>query len=225
MEYSETVPIQYEKGFAEFMGMNIPVDPRVLIPRPETELLVRTVIDLCQSMSDTNVKVLDVGTGSGNIPIGLASGSKDVHIVSVDVSEDAICLARENICKFGFEDRIELVRSDMFGSLGTDFEGCFDVIVSNPPYVSVSDYEKADAWVKAEPRSALLSGEEGMDHLKILIEEGRNFIKAGGFISVEIGYDQAEKVKVLLNDSGYTDVKGIIDFNGYERVFVGRKSG
>ncbi|MBU1127534.1 MAG: peptide chain release factor N(5)-glutamine methyltransferase [Candidatus Omnitrophica bacterium] len=223
-EYSETVPVQYEDGIARFMEMDILVDPRVFIPRPETELLIRTVVALCQDRSLLCPRILEVGTGSGIIPLGVTRLLPAAGVLSVDISADALDVAGRNIEKLG-TGGIELLQSDMFGSIGAELEGTFDVVISNPPYVSDKDYAEADAWVKAEPMKALRSGAEGMDHLKILAASGGRFLRPGGFISVEIGYDQAGKTKRLFAEKNFTGIKSFFDTNGYERVIAGWKHG
>jgi len=221
--YSETVPVQYEEGRTHFCGMDILVDERVFIPRPETELVVSTVIDLCQKKSLKDPFILDVCTGSGAISIALAKHVPSSRVIAVDISEDALQVARANAVRAGVEKSITFFRSDMFGALCPDYKGMFDAVVSNPPYVSAGDYQKADAWVKAEPEIALLAGDEGMDHLNILAERSGDFLKAGGFLAVEIGYDQSEKVKRAFLSAGYENISPHKDFNGYERVITGEK--
>lgn len=225
MEYSDTVPVQYAEGSARFMGMDILLEPGVFIPRPETELLIRTIADLCRKKGRKDPLILDIGTGSGIIPLGLARLLKNCRVIGVDVSRDALRIAGQNVERFKHEDRITLMRSDMFEAFGPEHEGIFTAVVSNPPYVSGSSYEKLDAWVKAEPRVALYAGEEGMDYLRVLAEESGKFLKGGGFIAVEVGYDQAGKVKKLFKWAGFTGIRGYFDFNGYERVIVGWKHG
>jgi release factor glutamine methyltransferase len=224
-DYSETVPVQYEEGKASFLGMDIMVDERVLIPRPETELLVETIADLCKKAEIKKPFILDVGTGSGIISLGLVKLIKDSSIVALDVSGDALCVAQENITHFKAEERIELIESDMFDFLGEEYVESFDCIVSNPPYVSSKDFEKLDDWVKSEPRIALYAGEEGMDYLNTLAERAGKFLKRGGFLAVECGYDQAEKVKKKFTECGFTSINFFKDFNNYDRVVVGWKRG
>jgi release factor glutamine methyltransferase len=221
MDYSETVPVQYQGGKARFMGTTLAVDKRVLIPRPETELLVSIARDLCCEKAWKTPFILDVGTGSGAISIGLAISIPGSRIMGSDVSAEALCVAKENVKRTECGERIELVRSDMFESFGEEYRGKFDVIVSNPPYVSARDYEGLDAWVKAEPKVALYAGEEGMDYLDLLAERSEKFLKQGGFLAVECGYDQAEKVKKKMRQCNFTGITSFKDFNGYERVTVG----
>ncbi len=215
------IPIQYQEGKTDFLDMEILVDPRVLIPRPETELLVKISADLCKKKEWQIPLILDVGTGSAAISLGLAKLLKDCRIIATDISSDALAVARKNITRLGCDDKIKLVLSDMFSAGGIDFQ--FNCIVSNPPYVSDADYDRLDGWVKAEPKIALYAGKEGMDYLKTIIFMGQKFLIPGGFLAVEIGYDQAEKVKREFIRNNYEDVTGFLDFNNYERVIVGWK--
>ena len=224
-DYSETVPIQYQEKKARFMGMDIAVDPRVFIPRPETELLVSRVAAACREKEWITPLILDIGTGSGIIPLGLMRLMEACRVVAVDVSPEALAVAHDNIRRFSCERRVTLVRSDMFSALGEEHIGAFDVIVSNPPYVSRKDYLKVDDWVKAEPKIALYGGEDGMDYYRMILKDGLWFLKSGGILAVEVGYDQGKKVKDLFAQSGLADVKGFEDVNGFERVIVGRKNG
>jgi release factor glutamine methyltransferase len=225
-DYSETIPVQYEEGKTVFMGMDITVDPRVLIPRPETELLVRTAAEGCRLTGVRAPRVLDIGTGSGCIAIALTRLLPNSRIIAADISPDALDVARVNADALAEGGRIELIRSDMFSALqGEGYEGCFDLIVSNPPYVSDADYARVDAWVRAEPGLALRGGTEGMDLLAAIAENAPLYLAPGGLLAVEAGYDQAEKVKESFNGSGLEEVRSVTDLNGYERVITGRKSG
>jgi len=225
MDCIDTVPIQYREGRTRFMDMDILVAPRVFIPRPETELLIRTVADLCQKELLEAPFILDIGTGSGVVPLGLTRFIEGCRVISVDISQNALEVAEQNIARYGRGERITLMRSDMFEVFGAEHEGLFDAVVSNPPYVSDRDYEELDPWVKAEPRVALYAGKEGLDHLSVLVEESPRFLKPDGFVAVEVGYDQGRKVKDLFMKNGFSRVKGLYDFNNYERVIVGWKNG
>jgi len=222
---NDTVPIQYERGWAEFMGMRVKVDPRVLIPRPETELLVRKVVELTQEKGKNCPRILDIGTGSGVIPLGIMQLAKKSEIIAADISEEALEVAAENLRTFNCQGKVKLVQSDIFSSFDETYENFFDCIVSNPPYVSKKDYEKLDPWVKAEPRAALYAGEEGMDLLNVIISDSGRLLTSGGFLAVEIGYDQAEKVKRAFLRKNFTDISSFKDFNGYERVVAGFYNG
>ncbi|MBU0682936.1 MAG: peptide chain release factor N(5)-glutamine methyltransferase [Candidatus Omnitrophica bacterium] len=225
MSSSSAVPVQYERGKEVFMGMQVKVDERVLIPRPETEQLVRIVADICKKKNKKYSKILELGTGSGVIALGLTGLLDNCEIIATDISESALEVARYNLKKFEREDKIKLVLSDMFSSFSQGYDGFFDSIVSNPPYVSKKDYEKLDPWVKAEPRIALFAGEEGMDYLNVIISGGGKLLIPGGFIAVEVGYDQSEKVKnkFIIND--FINITSFKDSAGYERVIVGYKNG
>jgi release factor glutamine methyltransferase len=225
MKYSEKMPIQYQEAKASFMDMDIYVDPRVLIPRPETELLVSTAVDLCYRKEIKDPQILDIGTGSGVISLGIKKLMPEAEIIASDVSQGALDVAKMNFTLQGYENKIKLVKSDLYSEFHTGYEGLFDVIVSNPPYISENDYSKLDLWVKAEPKIALDGGEDGMDKLNVIAAESFNYLKPGGFVAVEIGYDQSEKMKNKLTECGYINVQAFKDFNNYERVIVGWKRG
>jgi len=225
MEYSETVPVQYQEGKARFMGMDLLVDRRVLIPRPETELLVGVAAAMCGRIPGRRHFILDLGVGSGAVSVGLKKALGDCRVIGADVSEDALSVARGNIRRFDCEDDVELVVSDMFSAFRDGYEEAFDCVVSNPPYVSDRDFEELDAWVRAEPELALRGGEEGMDHLNVLAAESGLYLRPGGFLAVEVGYDQAEKTMKRFSLCGFEDVRSHRDMNGYERVITGWKHG
>ncbi|HNX91022.1 MAG TPA: peptide chain release factor N(5)-glutamine methyltransferase [Candidatus Omnitrophota bacterium] len=222
-EYSETVPFQYEDGFVNFMGLEIKVDPRVFIPRPETALLVEIVARYCEEKDFCKARILDMCTGSGAIALAIAKMVSDTQITAVDLSTDALKVAEENAKRLGLDGRVKFVHSNMFDFLRDGGIEEYDAIVSNPPYVSKKDYEKTDAWVKAEPKMALYSSEEGMDHINILAKEIPGYLKDGGFTALEIGYDQSENVKKIFSEYGFQNIKGHRDFNGFERVITGWK--
>ncbi len=221
----ESIPIQYREGKAPFMDIEVSVDERVLIPRPETELLVEVCADFCKSNNFKDPYILEIGTGSGIIPISLARMIDSSRVLSLDISNDALDLARDNVKKFDIASRITLMQSDMFSSLTDEHLSKFEVIVSNPPYVSARDFEKLDEWVQAEPRIALYAGEEGMDCLDIIAKEALRYLKPSGMVAVEVGYDQSEKMKKAFADNGLIDIRSIKDFSGHERVITGRKNG
>ncbi|MDP8258656.1 MAG: peptide chain release factor N(5)-glutamine methyltransferase [Candidatus Aadella gelida] len=222
---SDSIPMQYREGKTAFMGMDIKVDERVLIPRPETELLVEVAGDILKQIHRDNVYIAEVGTGSGAVAIALAKLIDNANIVAADISRDALVIAAENVDRFDKNGQIKLVHSDVFSFFSQDFCGKFDAIVSNPPYVSENDYGALDEWVLAEPKTALYGGPEGMDILKKIISESMELLSPGGFVALEIGYDQSEKVKKELRANDFIEIKSFKDFNGHERVIVGRKSG
>ncbi|MBF0252507.1 MAG: peptide chain release factor N(5)-glutamine methyltransferase [Candidatus Omnitrophica bacterium] len=223
VDYSETVPIQYELKNAEFMGMDIYVDERVLIPRPETELLIRTAANICKENGINAPLLLDIGTGSGIVSVGLTKLIENADVIGVDVSLDALEVARINVEKHvnsGSRNSVDLLVSDLFEEL-EKYKGKFDGIVSNPPYVSDKDYDMVDAWVKAEPELAFKGGIEGMDVIKKIILQAKTYLKKGGFLALEIGYDQSVKTQNFMKDNGYVNVEKFKDVNGFDRVIVG----
>ncbi|MFH1411061.1 MAG: peptide chain release factor N(5)-glutamine methyltransferase [Candidatus Omnitrophota bacterium] len=224
-DYDEEVPIQYQEKRSVFMGMELMVDGRVLIPRPETEILVSTACGLLKEKEITDPKVADIGTGSGAAALGVASLFADGKVVAADISPDALDVARFNVAKFGLAVRIELRVSDMFSAFTEEEEGTFDAVISNPPYVSEKDYGKLDAWVLAEPKQALYGGRDGMKILRRIAQESGKMLRPGGFTAVEVGYDQAGRMKEEFRINGFINVDGFQDENGYERVIIGWKIG
>jgi release factor glutamine methyltransferase len=225
MEYSEKVPVQYQKGTEKFMGMDISVDPRVLIPRPETELLVSVACDILKADGKRSPRVLDLCTGSGAVALGVLKLIPASIVTASDISSEALDVAEENFRSLGAEDKVEIVLSDMFSAFAAEYDSAFDCVISNPPYVSGRDYQDLDVWVKAEPRIALYAGELGMDYLRIIAEESPRVLKPGAFVAVEIGYDQADQVKESFRRAGLVDIKSYRDMARYERVITGRKDG
>ncbi|KJJ83228.1 N5-glutamine S-adenosyl-L-methionine-dependent methyltransferase [Candidatus Omnitrophus magneticus] len=227
VEYSETQPIQYEQNLANFMGMDIYVDERVFIPRPETELLVKTVAEMVslKKSGDEKYLFLEIGTGSGIIPICISKLLPESRIISVDVSRDALSVAKRNIERLVPDSDITLFYSDIFSAVGDIYFEKFDAIISNPPYVSSKDYEKLDAWVKSEPKIALWGGVDGLDYYKKIAENGMKFLKKGGLVGVEVGYDQGLAVKKIFNENSFSNVKSFRDFNNFDRIVIGWKHG
>lgn len=224
-EYSETVPVQYEDGFVFFMGTKLKVDTRVLIPRPETELLVKIAEREIRRSNPGKSKIIDMCTGSGAIAIALAKSLPQAHIKAVDISSEALEVAEENIRDARLLGNIDILASDMFLNFNNGDEGIYDGIVSNPPYVSDRDFEFLDPWVKAEPAIALFAGKNGMDHLNNICSQSLRFLKNGGFLAVEIGYDQSLLVREKMKESGFLGIESFKDDNGHYRVTIGRKNG
>jgi release factor glutamine methyltransferase len=185
--------------------------------------LVEVVAGLCGENGIRSPRIVDICTGSGAVSFGISKLVPESRVTAVDISAGALCVARENAGLLGF-DNIEFALSDMFSFFGESRDR-FDVVVSNPPYVSAKDYEMVDDWVKQEPKEALLSGAEGMDHIKVLIAESSKYLKTGGFLAMEVGYDQGVKTRELLEKAGYSGVKSFRDFSNYERIIIGRKNG
>jgi release factor glutamine methyltransferase len=206
-------PIAYITGRREFYGIMLKITPEVLIPRPETELLV----ELALERAAPGVRVLDLGTGSGAIAVALACERPDLAIVGADVSEAALAVACRNVREQG--TAVELVRSDWFEALAP---GRFDLIVSNPPYVAEKDAHLDQGDVRFEPRLALLGGELGLDCIRKIAAHARDRLRPGGWLLVEHGYDQGDRCAELFRGFGYSDVKTVKDLAGLPRVCVGR---
>lgn len=229
-------PIQYILGKQEFMGIDFYVKEGVLIPRPDTEILVEYIIDLVKSkyFGDKDIiKIADLGTGSGAITLSLAYYLKDVHVYSVDVSDTALEVAAENAKRLGLESKVTLLKGDLFEPLDDlGLHNSIDIIVSNPPYIPTKDISELQKEVaEYEPRLALDGGEDGLDFYRRIVNECGKYLSSDGILAVEIGYDQGQAVKELLenaqNQAAYfnrSDRNSIIclkDLAGHDRVVVG----
>jgi release factor glutamine methyltransferase len=206
-------PIAYITGRREFYGIALRITPAVLIPRPETELLV----ELALERAATGARVLDLGTGSGAIAVALACERPDLAIVGTDVSEAALAVARRNVSGQGAT--VELVRGDWFEALAP---GRFDLIVANPPYVAEEDAHLDRGDVRFEPRLALLGGEDGLDCIRNIAAHARSRLRPGGWLLLEHGYDQGDRCVELFREFGYAEVKCLEDLAGLPRVCMGR---
>ena len=220
IEYSETVPIQYQERKTKFKGLDLYVDERTFIPRPETELLVDVVLGKLNHNLQSKLHILELCTGSGAISIALAQNLESCNIKAIDISTQALEVAYKNIKSYMLEHEISLLHSDLFDALSVDYNK-FNCIVSNPPYVSKDDYANVDSWVQAEPSIAFLAGEEGLDCIEKIIKESVKYLIKDGFLAMEIGYDQAEKVKSFFSEYGFSNIESYLDFNGFERVIIG----
>lgn len=206
------IPVAYLIGQREFFGMNFAVTPEVLIPRPDTEILVQVAIEKLSNFD--NPTFLDIGTGSGAICISILKHVKTARAVTVDISENAINCAKFNGEKFGVDDRITFHVGNLFEPLSGQK---FHAIISNPPYIPTKDLSTLQAEVQREPKIALDGGVDGLNFYRRIVNESPNFLFAGGFIAVEIGINQAVAVKNML-DENFVDVKIIRDLSNIERV-------
>lgn len=208
-------PVQYILGRAYFMGFEFDVEPCVLIPRFDTEVLVGEAL----ADAGENSEVLDMCTGSGCIAISVSLLSKVRRVTGADISDAALLVAERNRAKLD-ADNVNFIKSDMFGSIS----GAYDMILSNPPYIKSGDIEGLMSEVKdCEPRLALDGHEDGLFFYRILAKEGIGHLKPGGHIIMEIGCEQAEQVSGLLEQYNYTDVRVIKDLAGLDRVVRGRR--
>ena len=210
------------------MGLNFYVNEDVLIPRPDTEVLVEYVISYGKNLSIGPSTILDIGTGSGAIAVSLAKYIDKAKVTAVDIHAGALLVAKKNAATHGVAHRIELVQGDLFTPL-MDFKvkPKFDIIVSNPPYIPRDDIGGLEAQVKDfEPLQALDGGRDGLDFYRRLAKDAPAFLKDDGLWAVEVGYNQAHQVAAILKEQGsYNSIDFIKDLSGYNRVVVARTKG
>jgi len=207
-------PIAYILGRREFHGLDLAVTPDVLIPRPETELLVDLAL---ARIAGESSRVLDLGTGSGAIAIAIAYAAPQVDVWAADASSAALAVARANAARHA--PRVHFVLSDWFAGLRGQR---FDLVVTNPPYVAADDPHLRQGDVRFEPRAALVGGTDGLDGIRRLVLEAREHLVHGGWLLLEQGHDQAEPVRALLEAADYTEVTSWPDLAGIPRVSGGR---
>ncbi len=217
-------PLQYILGRAAFRELDLRVDPRVLIPRPETEVLVQEILDWAADEGRQGLEALDVGTGSGAIALSLAVEGPFRRVVATDASREALEVAAENRAEAGLEERVELREGSLFEPLAAD-EG-FDVVVSNPPYVAeveAGDLEPEVAeW---EPRGALFGGPDGLAVLRALVAGAGGRLRPGGLLALELGAGQAgPMVRAVEEQGSWDDVRVRKDLAGRERVLLARRT-
>jgi release factor glutamine methyltransferase len=212
-------PIQYILGRTEFYGLPFRVTRDVLIPRPETEDLVEKVLELAAHFE--RPRILDVGTGSGAIAVALAHKLPAARITATDLSASALDVARGNAQRNDVAERIRFVKGDLLTPVtGEQFE----IVVSNPPYVAESDRSGLAVEVREyEPAVALFAGANGLDIYRRLIPDARATIVPGGFLALEIGFEQGAAVAELLKNSGFENIEFTTDLQGLDRVVVGRR--
>jgi release factor glutamine methyltransferase len=208
-------PVAYLIGEWDFFGRTFLVEEGVLIPRPETEILVERVLELIPK--DASWTGLDLGTGTGCIAITLALERKNLRMVGVDLNPRAVDLARRNAEILRVRDRVRILEGDLFEPVGGMV---FDFIVSNPPYVPANLWHELPPEVKAEGRLSLLGGEDGTEFFRRIAGRVREFLRPGGFLALEIGHDQGDEVRSLLEGVGLK-VNIYKDLSGADRVVLG----
>ncbi|MHB1292142.1 MAG: peptide chain release factor N(5)-glutamine methyltransferase [Sulfuricella sp.] len=208
-------PIAYILGEREFYSLNFKVTPAVLIPRPETELLVE--LALAHIPAGHPCQVLDLGTGSGAVAVTLALHRPQAEVVAVDQSAAALEVARENAQRLG-AGNLRLIQSDWYSALGEDE---FDLIVSNPPYIAAADPHLGQGDLRFEPAAALASGADGLDDIRTIVRGAATHLKPGGWLLFEHGYDQAATCRELLAQTGFQQVGSSTDLAGIARVSYG----
>ncbi len=207
-------PIQYITGEAEFYGLPFQVNRDVLIPRPETELLVEKALAFAPIFRSP--RILDVGTGSGAIAIALAHALPFAHIAATDASASALAVAQANAARNGVADSIRFLQGDLLGPVA---EEQFDLIVSNPPYVAENDRATLDVEVRNyEPAQALFAGDDGLAIYRRLIPEAFKALTSGGILLLEIGYSQQQAIQLLLEKEEFAGIEFFMDLQGIPRV-------
>lgn len=221
IEIIQGMPIQYITNKQEFMNLEFYVDENVLIPRPDTEILVEEVINIAKQEKE-NIQILDICTGSGAIGISIKKNIKNAHITMSDISNKALDIAKLNSTKHIKSNQIEFVQSNMFENITKKY----DIIVSNPPYIKNNLIQTLSANVQKEPFIALAGGEDGLDFYKILADEAYKFLNNEGYLCMEIGYDQKEKVISILKETQkYKEVYSKQDLSGNDRIIVAKVKG
>ncbi len=212
-------PLQYILGESWFYGRRFHVSPAVMIPRPETEILCETAIRFAGQAGMTSPRLLDLGVGSGVVSVTVACELGHCSVLALDISEEALQVAKMNAAELGAADRIEFRRSDFFASVEQD--RTFDLILSNPPYISGEEHKSLPPEVLADPEVSLLAGEEGLDAIKVILRHAPVFLAEGGRVIIEIGDNQADRVAELAADDGrYRAAVRIKDLRGVDRVIM-----
>ncbi len=214
---AKRMPLAYIIGSREFYGLEFEVTPAVLIPRPETEILVEATVDLLKGRPSV---IADLGVGSGAIAVALAVALPDAHVYGADCSEPALEVARRNADRHGVGKRVHLRHGDLLEPLdGLDF----DAVVSNPPYIRSEEIAGLQPEVALyEPRGALDGGPDGLDYYRRIVPDARAFLRSDGWLLVEIGAGQSSDVCALFRENGYTDVRAVKDLAAIDRVVLGR---
>lgn len=220
---SENEPLQYILNNQEFFNLTFLVDERVLIPRPETELLVEHILNKCFSMNKNSLTVLDIGTGSGNISVSLAK-SLNCKVFATDVSYDALNVAITNAKFHNIDSNINFLQGDLFEPLN-DLNEKFDIIASNPPYVSLQDYnllmKEVYDW---EPAVSLVGGVKGTEIIEKIIKGSIKYLKNRGWLGVEIGINQSQYVRSVIETTGeFGSIEIYKDYSGIDRVVLAQK--
>ena len=202
-------PLQYIFGAVPFYNIELKTDARALIPRDETACIAEKTIEKIKQNNYSSV--LDIGTGSGAIAIAIAKNTT-ANVCATDISEKALLLAKENAQANNVE--IEFIKSDVFNNLQGRH---FDVIISNPPYIATRVLEKLERELSFEPQNALDGGADGLDFYREIIEQAKQHLNKGGLLVLEIGYDQAAAISMLLKSAGFVDFKIEKDYSGLDR--------
>lgn len=219
-------PLQYIIGKQEFMGLDFYVEPGVLVPRPDTEILVESIIDRVKTMGHTGnkINIVDIGTGSGAIALSLAYYIKGSYIYAIDISDKALNIANKNCKDIGLEDRVVFLKGNLINPLEKfHLDDRINIIVSNPPYIKSNEIAQLQTEVSTyEPKLALDGGDDGLDYYREIIPIAKRYLINRGILAFEIGYDQGDSVSELMKSEGYVAIDIIKDLAGMDRVVIGK---
>ncbi len=215
-------PLQYILGEVEFFGVKLKVNNSVLIPRPETELLVEYILNNTKKAKE--VRVLDIGCGSGNISIALAKNLPNAKVTGIDISAKAIELAKENAIINGVRNNIDFVEADIMNELPSNVIINYDLIVSNPPYVSTKEFENLQPEIKEyEPEIAVTDFEDGLKFYRRISEKAKELLKENGKVYFELAEGQSKDVSKILERHGFENILIKKDYNGIDRIISGER--
>lgn len=213
-------PVAYLTGERDFWSLKLSVTPDTLIPRPDTELLVETTLNILSKIKDKPISIADLGTGSGAIALALASECSHCQITATDLSVAALKVAQSNATKHRLK-HIEFIHSNWYSAFATTQR--FNIIVSNPPYIPEDDPHMQSAELNCEPVFALTSGKDGLDAIRQITRQAKQFLNPGGYLLIEHGYDQANAVQTLFREQGFLDITTKQDLTGNDRICIGAK--
>jgi release factor glutamine methyltransferase len=214
-------PLQYIIGETEFMGLRFIVDRRVLIPRPETEVVVEKTIEVCRQFPEgiEGISILDIGTGCGNIAVSIAKLVGNAYLTAIDNSAEALEVARQNVHDHNLDGRVTLGQADILQN-PIDLVGKpFDIVVSNPPYISQEEFKSLPPEIREyEPPSATCDSSDGLTFYRRISEIGRQLLKGDGMLIFEVGFGQSGQVQAILRERGYQEIQINKDYGSVERV-------
>jgi len=216
-------PLQYILGYQDFWTVRLDVNPSVLIPRQDSEVIVESVIDVCGKQKESSIRILDICTGSGNLALAIASEFKNASVIGADISSAALQTAKKNAHNNKLEDRVSFETGDLFN---IPISSPFDIIVSNPPYIPTDEINSLSEEIRMhEPTNALDGGLSGLIFYEKILKESPKYLKNDAVIFLEIGDNQAEEVISIFKDSGFSNIELRKDYSDNDRVVFGRWPG
>jgi release factor glutamine methyltransferase len=217
----QRIPLAYLLRETDFWQETLYVDERCLIPRPETEILVEKVLKVLGMDLGRPFSFLDIGTGSGAIAVAILRAYKNAQGTLLDISKETLEVAQKNLKRYDLEDRAKRVQGDLFKPFPTNES--WDLIVSNPPYLSEEDWNEVQEELRHEPRRALDGGKDGLDYYRKIIAGSADHLTPGGLLALEVGQGQAEEVSKWLQEAGYVNIQRFNDHLGIQRVVTAQK--